>query len=144
MQRAELVLGLASGVMTVTGWVYALFGQTGRWESTEMSSDGGVISTQSGATSLWGSQDLHPITLMFLLLLLLCAFGVMAGAYFHGRHGLPSGLALLWISTVLLLGGATVSLLSVGLLLMPGALLALAAAVVANFSGVQDHTETHR
>lgn len=114
------------------GWLYALFGPTGQYESTEVRSDGAVISSESGWTSLWSEQDFHAVTVLFLLVMLLSIVGVLAGAILHGRLEATAGKGVLWISAITLLLGSMLSAFSIGLFLIPGALLAVVAAVLSS------------
>jgi hypothetical protein len=66
--------------------------------------------------------------MLFISLMLLCVAGVAVGAYLHSRQGRRGDLWLLWGATALLAIGVLVSGLSIGLFLLPAALLALLAA----------------
>lgn len=134
MRRSRLLPGLIAAIVGLLGWLYALFGPTGQYASTEVRSDGSVISSESGWTSLWSEQDFHVVTVLFLLVMLVSVIGVFAGTVLHGRLGASTGRVVLWVSAIVLLLGSMLSLFSVGLFLFPGALLAVVAAVLSGFN----------
>jgi hypothetical protein len=126
LRSFELTAGLAAGLLGLIGLTYALFGQTGTYITTTGTSSGSTTTT-TGTTSLV-EQGLHPIAMLFITLMLLCVVGVAVGAYLHSQQGRRGGLWLLWVATALLAVGVLVSGLSIGLFLLPAALLALLAA----------------
>ena len=141
MRRPGAITGLIAGLVGLLGWLYALFGPTGHYVSTEVRtvgaptgepSGGDSVTTESGWTNMWSNEDFEAITIMFLLWMLLSVIGVLAGAILHGRYRLTAGRVILWASAIVLLLGAILSMFSIGLFLLPGAVLAMVAAVLAS------------
>ena len=132
MRRPDTVTGLIAGAVGLLGWLYALFGPTGSYVQVESSTGGSTTVTESGSTSMWADEDLEIVTIVFLLVMLVCIIGVIAGAVLHGRTQKASGRVILWASAVTLLMGTILSGFSIGLFLFPGALLAVVAAVLAS------------
>lgn len=132
MRQPGASAGLIAGVVGLLGWLYALFGPTGRYEMTTVSTGGGLATTESGWTNMWGNENFEAVTIVFLLWMLLSIIGALAGAILHGRYRLKAGRVLLWASAIVLLVGAILSMFSIGLFLLPGALLAMIAAVLAS------------
>lgn len=139
MRQLGTITGLVAGVVGLLGWLYALFGPTGHYVSTEVRtvgsttgepSGGGAVTTESGWTNMWSNEDFEAITIMFLLWMLLGVIGVLAGAILHGRYRLKAGRVILWASAIVLLLGAILGMFSIGLYLLPGAGLAMIAAVL--------------
>ena len=123
----ELFGGLAATVLGLLGLAYMVFGPTYRYTSMTATADG-PVHTVSGRASL-AQQGLEPVTVVFLLVILAAVVGVAVSVSVHSWWGGQAGLKLLWLSTVVLLGGAFLSLFSVGLYLLPVAFLALLAAM---------------
>lgn len=76
MRQPGTITGLIAGVVGLLGWLYALFGPTGRYVSTEVRTAGtligepsgeGSVTTESGWTNMWSNEDFEAITIMFLL-----------------------------------------------------------------------------
>lgn len=70
--------------------------------------------------------DLH--TLGPLVALSLPMLSAAGAAYLHSQHGSRAALALLWVSVVLQLGSVVLAILSIGVFLLPVALLSVIAA----------------
>ena len=130
-RRIELISGFGAGAVGLLGLIYALFGPTYRYLSVTTKSDG-TTSVTSGTASLVERQPLEPVTIVVLAALALLVVGVAVGAYLHSQRGLKSGRALLGLSTALLAFGTVLSCFSIGLFLVPGLLLALIAAAMAD------------
>ena len=122
----ELFSGLAAAVLGLLSLAYVVFGPTYRYTSMTATVDG-PVHTESGRASL-AQPGLEPVTAIFLVVILAAVVGVAVGASLHSRWGGQVGLKLLWLSAVVLLGGAFLRVFSVGLYLLPVALLALLAA----------------
>ena len=105
-QRAELVSGLLSGGRGLAAWLYILFGPIYR-------------TSNSAGTSGLAAEELIPRALVILLAPFLCLAGVATGAILHGYYRMKSGLRLLCISALLLLGGVLLTSLSIGGFLAP-------------------------
>jgi hypothetical protein len=129
LRRSETVVGLIAGVLGFAGWLYALFGPTGSYVRVTSSTDGSST-TESGSTSMWRDEDLEAVTVVFLLVMLASIIGVIVGVILQGRSRAATGRAVLWTSAITLLAGSILSALSIGLFLLPGALLAVIAAVL--------------
>lgn len=122
------VVGVIGGLLALLGWFYALFGATGRWESQEVRSDGTVV-TSSGTSSLW-AEGILPITMAFLVLVLFCIIGVIVGSLLRQVDRTANARRLVLLSAGVLLLGAIISGFSIGLFLLPGALVSLVAGVI--------------
>jgi hypothetical protein len=119
-RQVELLCGLAAGVVGVVGWAYALFGPT--------------YTNDVGGHASVAQISLNPTSITFFVVMLLCIAGVTAGAYLHWRTGSPGGLALLWTAAVLLTVGTALGAASVGVFLLPAALLALIASIAGSIA----------
>ena len=126
-RRIELASGLASFVLGLAGWLWAVFGPTytvaGAY-STGLRTPPMIV-TEPG--SLAQVQDLGSGPIVFLLALLLCVLAVGVGAYLHGSRRLTAGLPILVMGTLFLAGGVVLSIFTVGPFLAPAAGLATAA-----------------
>lgn len=114
------VVGVIGGLLALAGWFYALFGPTGSRGREEVRSDGTVV-TSSGTSSLF--DGISPVTMAFLVLALFCIIGVIVGSLLRrvDRTGKARWLVLLF--------GAIIGF-SVGLFLLPGALVSLVAGIM--------------
>lgn len=130
MWRCGPLPGLIAGTVALIGWAWALFGPTVRYSTIETRTDTGSAVTESGWSSVWASEDLQAVTVAFFLVMLLSVIGMLVGALLHGRWRLSAGRPLLWVSAIILLLGALLSM-SIGLLLLPGAILGIVAAALA-------------
>lgn len=131
MRKAELICGLLAGFAGLLGLGYALFGPTGDYAVSEVTSDG-RITMLSGRESLWASQwPFEPITLVFFLAVVLALAGVVLGAVVHSRDDFRPARLLLWVSTGMLVAMTLVGVVSIGVFLLPATLFSLAAAIVA-------------
>jgi hypothetical protein len=70
------------------------------------------------------------VAVAFLLTMLVCVLVVSVGACVHSRWGGWVGLVVVWISTGVLMFGAILAGFSIGLLLVPAALLGVLAGVI--------------
>lgn len=127
LRRIELVSGLAAGLVGAAGLAYAVFGPTGRYQESSIGTDGTVTRAVTGSTNLL-QEGIEPATAAFLVLAFVLFLGVAAGASLRADGHCQAGLLLLWSSVALLVVVTWVALASVGLLLVPGTLLALIAA----------------
>jgi hypothetical protein len=66
----------------------------------------------------------------FLIVMLMIIVSFAAGTYWHSRRGTRAGLALLWMLTAALWFGVVLGAASIGVLLLPGALLATVTSLV--------------
>jgi len=114
-RRIELLAGLVSGAVTgvaalvAAAALLAINGASGAYPP-----GGGVSSAR---------------TLLFLGLIGLGGLGTALGAYLHAARALGAALGLLWLAAGLLLLLAIAGLFSIGIVILPGALLAVIAAV---------------
>ena len=103
----ELVSGLAAGVF-------------------------GLLALGYNFLFLFSSEEEYDRTLVtFLAVVVSSIVGIATGAYLHGWRDIEVGWKALWLSTALLMLCVLVGFFSVGLLLLPAALLALVASVAA-------------
>lgn len=89
---------------------------------------------------MWSNEDFESITIIFLLWMLLSVLGVLAGAILHGHYLLRAGRVILWASAIILLLGAILSVFSIGLLSLPGAVFATIAAALASSGSERSRT----
>lgn len=122
------VTGIVGGLLALAGWLYALFGATGSTGSQEVRSDGTVVTT-SGSTSLW-ADGVSPVTMAFLVLVLFCIIGVIIGSLLRQVDQTGNARRLVLLSAGVLLLGAIISGFSIGLFLLPGALVSVVAGVI--------------
>lgn len=122
------ITGVIGGLLALAGWLYALFGPTGSTGSEEVRSDGTVV-TSSGTSSLL-SDGVSPVTMAFLVLVLACIIGVIVGSLLRQVDRTGNARRLVLFSAVVLLFGAIISGFSIGLFLLPGALVSLVAGIM--------------
>jgi hypothetical protein len=120
LQRLEAACGLLAALFGLLGLAYALFGPTYSFANS---------SGQSGTANLV-QVGIQPVTLIILGILVLGLIGVAAGAVVHSRTGGSGWRVVLWVSTVVLVILTFLSLLSIGVLLLPGTLFALLASAL--------------
>lgn len=126
LRRLELVCGMLAALVGLLAWIYVLVGPLYAYSSTTIDGTGRTV-TVSGSGNL-AQRGLELRTLAFLVVVLLCALGAGFGAYLHAGHGDRVELVVLFLSAALLQAGALLSIFSVGLFLVPAALLAVIAA----------------
>ena len=114
-KRIELIAGLVTGAVTGVAVLVAAAALL-------------VINSASGAYPPGGSVS-SARTLLFLGLIGLGGLGTALGAYLHAARALGAALGLLWLAAGLLLLLAIAGLFSIGIVILPGALLAVIAAV---------------
>ena len=128
-RRVELVSGVAAFFVGAAGWLWAVFGPT--YTAAGSYSTGRdtppVIVTEPG--SLAQVQDLGSGPIVFLLALLTCLVAVGLGAYLHASRRTSSGLPILVMATLFLVGGVVLSAFTVGLFIVPAAALAVVASI---------------
>ncbi len=132
-KRLELVSGLAASGFGILGLIYAILGPTSHSVGTAISVG------PSGSTSL-AQRGLDPAAIVFFALVLLILVGVAVGAYWHSQRGVKAGLTLLWTLTGLLWIAVILGAASIGILLLPAAV--LASVTVAAGSRVQARNGT--
>ena len=132
LRRMEFVSGLTTSVFGVLGWAYAAFGPAYRYAGSIVSSEGRT-STTGGSTSIM-QKGLGPAGMAFFVVMLIVVVGFAACAYLHSRRGFMGGLPLLWTLTAALWIGVAVTAASIGMLLLPAALLAAVTSVVGNLA----------
>jgi hypothetical protein len=119
LQRFEAACGLLAALFGLLGLAYALFGPTYNFAN----------SFGHGTTSLV-QVGIQPVTLIILGILVLGLICVAAGAVAHSRTGGSRWRVMLWVSTAVLVALTFLSLLSIGVLLLPGTLFALLASAL--------------
>jgi hypothetical protein len=134
LRRLEMTSGLLTGIAGLFGLGYALYGPTSTMSESQTTAGSATVTTITRSATL-AEQGLLPVTMLFLTAALLCAVGVVVGAYLHVRHGDPVGLALLCVATALLWGETILGAASIGVFLAPAALLALSTASVGVVAG---------
>jgi hypothetical protein len=131
MRRFELICGVLSGVLGLAGVGIAFFAPLGTECTSSLSSPG--VTTQSTClrVSYVAAQGLGSVMPYLIVLGLFCAI-VVLGALGHSLSGSGAWRAVLWTGAALLLTSSILGLLSIGVFLLPGALLALVAAVLSS------------
>jgi len=120
LQRFEAPCGLLAALFGLPGLAYALFGPTYSFANS---------SGQSGTANLV-QVGIQPVTLIILGIVVLGLICVAAGAVVHSRTGGSGWQVALWVSTTVLVILTFLSLLSIGVLLLPGTLFALLASAL--------------
>ncbi len=131
------VVELATGFEVLTGLTAGLWGIVGLALATY-----GPILHQQGSPALlayyigdakWlprlAGAGLSPFTIIFLVVMFLCAVGIGTGAYQHSRHRIRAGLVLLWLCSVIFLVGMAICDLSIVVSILLSGPLALASAI---------------
>lgn len=122
------VLGSVAGFIGLAGWLFALAGPTGTSMSESVSADGTIVRESESSNLL--SQDLSMMSITFLLLMLLAIVVGIAGSLLRGRTDGDAARITVLVSGFVLLAGAVVSGFSIGLFLVPGALLLVIAGYI--------------
>lgn len=120
LQRFEAPSGVLAALFGFLGLAYALFGPTYSFANS---------SGQSGTANLV-QVGIQPVTLIILGILVLGLIGVAASAVVHSRTGGSGWRVVLWVSTAVLVVLTFLSLLSIGVLLLPGTLFAFLASAL--------------
>jgi hypothetical protein len=128
--RIEVVSGLLAGLLGLALLAYVVFGPAYDTVRTA-GSRAGVTWTTRGATSMVQVR-LEPPTIAFLIVMGLCMVGVALAAYRRRHRGGGAWLVLLHVCAGLLVLGVVLSIVSIGLFLLPAAVLAVTAAVAGN------------
>lgn len=123
--------GLFAGTIALLGWGYALFGQSGQYVVVEATADGGSTVIETGTTSMWTAEEFHPVLVLFLGIMLASIVCVLFGALLHGQFRHPAGVTMMWSASIILFLGAILSMFSIGMFLLPGAVLSAVAALLA-------------
>jgi hypothetical protein len=129
LSRVEAATGLTTAVTGIVGCLYAAFGPTYRYVGSTVTSKGGT-SVASGSESLVQHGLGAPAT-VYLLTMALAALGAAACAYVHSRWRTRAALTGLWLLTAVLWAGVALGAASLGILLLPAALLAAVTAAIA-------------
>jgi hypothetical protein len=120
LQRWEAACGLLAALFGFPGLAYVLFGPVYRFESS---------SGQSGTANLL-QVGIQPSALIALCILVLGLIGVAVSAVVHSRTGDRGWRIVLWISTAVIVILTLLSLLSIGVFLLPSTLFALLASAL--------------
>ncbi len=81
-------------------------------------------------------KGLEPIGIGFFIITLLIVVSFAAGAYWHSQRGVKAALMLLWTLTALLWITVVLGAASIGVLLLPAALLAVVTVVAGSLAHV--------
>lgn len=137
-RRVELLLGVVTAILGLAALAVALGAPLGT-ETRSCTTSGGINQAPTVDCSLAGTQHISAIENQGLVSLLpaILAFSAVllaiAGfAYVHSRSGARSSLTFLWIFTVLLWVMMLLAALSIGVFLVPAALVALITAILAS------------
>lgn len=118
----EAATGLTTAVTAIAGCLYAAFGPTYRYVAGTVTSRGSTYMA-SGSESL-AQRGLGAPATVYLLTMALAALGAAACAYVHSRWRTRAALTGLWLLTAVLWAGVALGAASLGILLLPAALLA--------------------
>ena len=101
----------------------------------------GLLGLARGVAGFSPEEEIDTVLGGFLVAMVLSLIGVPAGAYLCSRFeegiGNRIGRYLLWLATTVLVIGTMMSFFSVGLLLLPAALLAVFTAIWATLTGME-------
>lgn len=123
LQRVETILGISAAVLGLLTLAYILFGPL--YTGTSSSTGGLEQVTTASLLQVGVSTE----TAVILCILALAFLGVAAGAILHSRTGQRRWSILLWVA-VIPIGGLTIlGIASIGLLLLPATIGALATAM---------------
>jgi hypothetical protein len=117
IRRFEALCGLLAALLGGFALIFILFGPLYHFSGS---------SGASGSASLL-QVGIEPVTVVIFCLLLLALIGEAVGAILHSRTARGSWLALLWGSTAVIGLVNLLSLLSIGVFLLPITLCALIA-----------------
>jgi TctA family transporter len=120
LQRFEAACGLVAALLGFLGVAYALFGPTYSFQNS---------SGQTGTANLL-QVGIPPGAIVALCILSLGLIGVATGAVLHSRTRENWWRIVLLISTVVMVAFLVLTLLSIGLLLLPATLFALVASAL--------------
>lgn len=137
LRRVEVVSGMLAGLIGLAGLAFAVFGPTYQQVVTATVTSGNGIpmtTTRTETAASLAQQGLEAITIIFLLLMLLAVLGVAAGAYLHARQSAGTGMLVLAVSAGLLGAGVLLSGFSIGMFLLPAAILGIAALVAGSLA----------
>jgi hypothetical protein len=141
-RRIEFIAGILTATLGAAGLAFALGAPLGT-ESRGCSTSGGIgqpsvvdcsqaYTRQVSAIEIQGLASLLPAILIFSsILLAIAGFAVV-----HSQSGARSSLVFLWIFTALLWAMMLLAALSIGVFLLPAALLALLTAILASGGAV--------
>ena len=111
-RRLEFLCGLWSGGLSIAAALLSLY-----------------VVRAIGAAGPGAATSISERTLIFMGLVALGGLGAACGAYLHAGRTLAAAPGLLWLAAALLVGLTVAAMFSVGVFLLPGAVLAVVAAV---------------
>lgn len=129
VRAVEGVCGVLSGVLGLAGLGVAFWAPGDVSCSSTTTSSGSVTQTCHTVSYIAanGLSGALPVIVGFAIVFVALALG----AALHGWRGAREGRAMLWVATVLLVFGNVLTILSIGVFLLPSTLLALVASVLA-------------
>jgi hypothetical protein len=127
-RRFEAACGLAAALLGFLGIAFTLFGPVYSFHSC--SGNGTDISSCQTGTANLIQIGIQPITLVALCILLLGLIGVAVSAVVHSRTGASGWRTVLWASTAVIVMLTFLTVLSIGLFLLPSTLFALLASAL--------------
>lgn len=123
------VTGLLAGVLGLAALALFIFGPSYATETSYTRGDGTTGTIHGTMSAL--QMGLDPLAAVFLAVLAACSISVAAGAYLYGRAGTRGPLILLRTCAGLLVLGVVLGIASIGIPLLPSAVLAVIAATTA-------------
>jgi hypothetical protein len=111
-RRIEFICGLWSGGLSILAALLSLYAMR-------------AINTAGPD----GATPLSERTMYFMGLVILGGLGTACGAYLHAGRLITAALGLLWLAAALLVALTMAAIFSVGVFLLPGAILAVVAAI---------------
>jgi hypothetical protein len=128
LRRFEAACGLVTALVGCLALAFTLFGPVYSFHScTGNGTD--ISSCQTGTANLL-QIGIQPLTLVALGILLLGLIGVAVSAVVHGRTGASGWRIVLWASTAVIVMLTCLTVLSIGLFLLPSTLFALLASAL--------------
>ncbi|SRR5258708_4839468 len=125
LQRFEAACGLIAALLGLVALASTLLGPL--YQTASSSTASGSVTRGTANLIQVGVQ---PVTVVFFGLLLLVLIGVSGGAWLHSRTGENRWRRLLWIATAVLVAFLVLTLLSIGLFVLPSTLFALVASAL--------------
>jgi hypothetical protein len=128
----EGICGVLSGVVGLAALGVAFWAPGNTSCTSTTTSDGAITQVCRNVSYIAanGITGVLPAIIGFAIVFVVIALG----AALHGWRGVREGRGMLWVATVLLAFGTFLTILDIGVFLLPSTLLALAASVLA-FAG---------
>lgn len=128
MRTIEGICGVLSGLLGLVALGVAFWAPIGTsCASTTVPGEAAEACAPASYVAVNGLTSVLPVLVGFAIVFVLLALG----AALHGRWGVREGRGMLWVATVLLAFGNVLTILDIGVFLLPCTLLALVASGLA-------------